>query len=716
MRGAFAVLVALGLGVGVGYLLGASRGPEVPARTATSQAVTPNPPPQVQPVGDSPLARAIRGIPLPEVARGTGTITGRVKRDDGRPLPGVTIRAILREELQHDRTNGLPPPLDVEAEVRRLIDQIRRYELNKVDAVTAADGTYRLEGLADGRYGLQTYATGYRIRPDGRGFHDLAPGATADFTAEAVVDVEFRVLLPDGTAPPTAMIRLKSGRRDGRQGWRREAPSFSLEPSDYICSATTDDALYTSDEVPVEVREGAPPPSPIVLRLRGRPGICGTVALAPEIPFRRATVWALAFTGDTPPDPQSLPKPGSKDTSATSDSPYQLLDLPPGRYLVGAGIANHVYASRVVEVADRTETCDFRIDAIDPATVIVARVLGPTGDPANDVHFGTGYRVNGSSVSGGGTSARRPDGSYLVFRTSHGLEDGGTYFLRAKSDQYGEKEVEYRKGDAEVVIRFAEPAMLDVLVAGFTESEHAAKLAVDIVPASATPGPFGSHQATPDRDGCVRFGPIESGDYDLLLFVRPNAWGIFVAAKRPVTLAPGTNTLSVPMPTLHTLVVSDPDGKQGAGLTLTPEGATAGMARVRVALDSSLSARFESLPEGAYQLQRDDNTGLMRVTVPPGGAIAFRPTPFNAMRLMVRDGDCPATEAGLKNGDLVIAVDGEEFGSVDDLGLALATLRTKEKATLTLLRGGSRIKVSVNGQDLFRSGASSGVWVEWAVR
>jgi S1-C subfamily serine protease len=80
----------------------------------------------------------------------------------------------------------------------------------------------------------------------------------------------------------------------------------------------------------------------------------------------------------------------------------------------------------------------------------------------------------------------------------------------------------------------------------------------------------------------------------------------------------------------------------------------------------------------------------------------------------VTDPAGPWARAGLADGDLIVALDGDELGSGTELEVAWAALRTRDRATLGVLRGGTRLEVTVNAKELFRGGA--GGRVDWATR
>jgi hypothetical protein len=187
------------------------------------------------------------------------------------------------------------------------------------------------------------------------------------------------------------------------------------------------------------------------------------------------------------------------------------------------------------------------------------------------------------------------------------------------------------------------------------------------------------------------------------------------AGTRRVTLAAGRNALSVPMPRLQTVVVSDPDGKPGQSFALRPESG-ASWSRARAKLDGDRRAVFAALPEGRYQLRRESgpSDGAMRVAVPGPAEIVFRPTPYNAMRVFVTDPDGAWARAGLADGDLIVAIDGNELESLVELETTLAATRPKDAATFGVLRGAARLELRVSPKELF--GGGGGGRIEWATR
>jgi hypothetical protein len=698
MRGAIGVVLALAVGLGVGYLLGASGGTVPPARAASSAPPEPSP----ESRGRTPFEEALPAFPSGPVERGTGTITGRALRADGAPLSGVTVR-------------GTPSPVrrDPDEGVRRLVADLEARHAGIVEAVTGSDGGYTLAGLAGRPYDVSARLAGYRFTSD---VPRARPGGTVNFRAQEALEISFDVTMPDGTPAPDATIHLKAGGRTTAYAWSREAPRVLLPLGNFLCFAEHGEGSCRSEETPLLVRAPAPPM--VFLRLNGRTGLRGAVFFGKDLMFEDVSVKAMTFTGRDPPDPARLEDADGHSDWATADRGfrYQLLDLPPGRYLVGVEIQSTIVATKVVDVGDGIGTCDFVIEALDPSLFVVVRVLDPKGDPVADPTFELGYRSEGSSSSSGGNEfPMQPDGSYLVVHHSSGRKPGGTWWIAAESETHGRKEVEYKRGDVkEIVIRFGETATVELTIAGFAGADGADMLTAALVPAAADASDrfhHGMDSTAPDAEGCVRLGPVETGEYDVTLYTGSEDRMRLRAGTKRVTLVPGANPVTMPMPRLYTVTVRDPERKPD---TLTSLEAPDGNYFDGVA-DEVDRVVFTALPEGRYRLARtDDATGAMRITLPGPTEVVFRKQPFDAFRVIFENPENAWANAGFLDGDLIVAVDGNELDSPEELRTAEAALRAADKATLGILRAGGRVTLTVNPKELFAD--DLGAWIEWSIR
>src|SRR5262249_48810753 len=63
------------------------------------------------------------------------------------------------------------------------------------------------------------------------------------------------------------------------------------------------------------------------------------------------------------------------------------------------------------------------------------------------------------------------------------------------------------------------------------------------------------------------------------------------------------------------------------------------------------------------------------------------------------ESNSPAQRAGLREGDVIVALDGQPVAGVDDLHRVLSDVRTGATSELTILRGTDRLKVGIQPQE-----------------
>ena len=57
--------------------------------------------------------------------------------------------------------------------------------------------------------------------------------------------------------------------------------------------------------------------------------------------------------------------------------------------------------------------------------------------------------------------------------------------------------------------------------------------------------------------------------------------------------------------------------------------------------------------------------------------------------------DSPARRAGLREGDVIVALDGQPVAGVDDLHRVLSDVRAGGRSELTVLRGTERLQIGI---------------------
>lgn len=703
-KAALFVLIALAAGGGVGYLLG-SNSSATAQRTGRQDQLTYEPPrverdPQQPRTG---LTTALDDLPVPKFPVGTGTITGTVKTDDGKPLRDVMVRATLRwrrSGRSYWQWQGAPPEDSLEETVRRTVEYYHRRRGTRRDATTAADGSYTVEGLVESeRYNLQAYLPDYKLTArSGHQAYEVAPGARIDFVAKPVARLHVDVVLPDGSRPERAHLTFRQKNRSETAQWDLGYPTVGVTPGTYALTATLDgDSDYTAEPVEVEVFHDKPNP-PVTIHMRSQPGIRATVKLPEGATVQYLEVRAIKMR---PGEPPPLDRLRDGKSSYLGHGSYTFKDLAPGRYLVAVALTDTVLDSRTVDVTDHMVRCDFDIKEFNSADFLSVRVLGPDGKPVPEVRFTTAYRTKTSSSSRGGYAIALK-GRYLVAHHK-GDAAGGTNYVTARSDKYGTKEIAYSRAKTrELEIRFGAPAKLTVTVTGYTGSTQG-KLAVGLARKGAQRHRAYRKEQKVPANGTLTLGPTEAGEYELRLYVQVGRHSRLRVSATPITLSAGDNTATVAAPRLYALTIVVADGRGQVQIAPDPRGA--GSFHAYQSLGKTGRVTFQNLVAGRYKVTNGDEE--MVVDLRATQTVTFEAQTINAMRVTVTDPRGAFATAGLVHGDLIIGVDGTEFKNRRHM-MIMIMASGKEPITLNILRGGRRIDLTVNVQSLRGGGRLDG--------
>ncbi len=710
--GRLVFLVVVLLGVGVGYLLGTMQGSGNTLRRGDTRRETPAASKSEQSQQDSGLAAALAALPVPDVAARTGRITGTVSGARGDGVAGVTVRAVLRR-IEANRRDRVEPGL--EEAVRTFVRQRSLRLQTTVDATTSANGTYVLRGLTDGAYRVTASLSGFELRGGGT---LTRAGMTVDFTAHPVVEIAIDVLLPDGSRPARAWIKCKRGGQDEiTRDWYRQPGTVRVPPGSYVVAASVRDGdELKSDAVEVTVPLGKTPER-VVIHLRGRPGIRGTIMFADGVDFSGISLYALSFQAGQQPDEELLRKNGTQAWAfkrGTVAMTYAFQDLPDGRYVVGAALGEGpLLGARVVVVAGRVATCDFRDLKIPPSQYVVVSVLGPDDKPTPVKEIETSYRVDGSYTSGGGSWTRRDNGALLVLHCGRsGAASGGTYGVKITTEKYGHKEVTYRGTKArELTVRFRSAATLQVTVRGYLGSEHKSRVVFALERKTDRKRPIDiASMADPERglkvdaNGMLRAGPVEEGEYVLFVDVRAGDYQFFEATRHPVTLRPGKNSLIVPMPRLYALAVVATGFDPGDLVSLRRVGGR-DWYMVNGRIDKDRKVHFNNLPAGKYKIE--SKVGAMEIARPGPAEVVFALLKPNALLVRITDTESSFARTGLRDGDLIVVIDGTEFKSAPELAAAMAAARLKDEVVMSVVRGSRRLEITVDAKKLLTDDGGS---------
>lgn len=755
---ALSLVVGLAVGGAGGFLVGASQSRDTPVDAAAPAASA------VEPRADAPRAeqRAPRPragetvdvgsirIDVPDAPRGDGRITGFVRTEKGEPLTGVLVRATpVEQEAGRSGTpvdTGAPPADDVAQQVRDLVTQLRRDAARRRDATTDASGAFEVTGLPEGSFYLGAWLVGWRVeRAGGRTWTPLRPGARCDFVAKPIRYADVTILLPDGTSPSMAYVTWgDDGRSVSTAEWHRDSPRVEIPPGTYKLHAAADvpgregmwmrnggSPLYSSDPQTVTVPDDGP--AKVTVHLTAQPGILVRLSFAgPERP-RDVRIAALALDDGQQPDPSRLLGEGDAvhATWVQDTSEGALSGLEPGTYLVGVTFrGGRVGPTAVVTVGNSLVTKEFTIAGDGVREWVKVWVRAPDGEIARDVTLRSGCRSKTGSGEADIDASPEADGSWRVEHYENGaptygnssssggeLEIGGrTYYVGAKSERYGEAEATYDpSADTEVTVRFSEPARLHASIDGFASSPERdrASLTLETDMRERSEG-FRSWDATLDEHGVATFPPVAPGTYVLVLHLlarddeakhgRRRNWNQEEVARKNVTLGAGEESASIAIPRMMSFVVALETRGGGESLQLQridADGVPSGVVRDLSAGDDERELHFDdiAIAPGRYRLVLRD-VGDMWVDLPGPERIVFRPRPFNALQVRTEGQEGYLGEAGLRNGDVVVAIDGTELENKLQTDACIAVARSHGTAKLSVVRGGRRFELTVDPKRL----------------
>lgn len=724
-----------------------------PAQTAVAPA-----PATPEPVGPT-LAEPAAAAPTPtpkldakiEVPAGDGKVAGKVLTQDGKPLAGARVRAKPMEEERPSKRGKREAEPSLEDEVRAFAARRQRERALEREAVSGPDGAYALAGLpAAAGYWLAAELDGYSLYPQMNGHEwPVHAGAEIDFSGRPRASIRATVLLPDGSAPKDANIWERRGTSSSGNGWTPASPEIDVSPGAFEVYATASAGEsrhahghhghaedFKSDPQRVTVRAGDPPLE-LTFRLKSKPGIRGRV-IAPQGEDAAVSVYALRFAGGAPPDAERLRRDGKSETVWTRDGTFALPGITSGTWLVGVGRQEEpLEVTQAVEVTDATVVLDLALPPPDRSRYVALTVAGPDGAPVADASVEVEARSGHDSSSSSVSVLKRGEGTYWVPLTDEARkawaanEPGAQVTLKVSAADLGEKAVEIARGQADAAVRFDTPATLEVTIAGYAGSGLEGALALSLERAEAGAGDesvmmrrhFSRSRGEDDpldAEGRQSFGPVEPGAYEVVLSVmNEGSRGRYAlpAERVPVRLVAGKNEIAVSLPQLHSLAV----------LVEKPGGISLALERfggIEALADDSRRVRFEHLPAGTYTLrffEGDEHSKTygqeqMTVTVPGPAEVRYRAQTLDAVRVDVHDPKGKLAQSGFQSGDYIIAIDGQEFESPDQMEALFMVSFSKEDAEFTVLRGTQMLQIPYKPKEWIKGPRGMGGSVEPAAR
>lgn len=152
----------------------------------------------------------------------------------------------------------------------------------------------------------------------------------------------------------------------------------------------------------------------------------------------------------------------------------------------------------------------------------------------------------------------------------------------------------------------------------------------------------------------------------------------------------GAEITLVPVP-VHELRVSCPTVKNARRLQLTPVDAEQG---IHAELDEEKRAVFHDVPAGTDRLSEGFGRRPGMTVQVPCGEVVYEPPVIDSLRVRAVTEGGLAERAGLRDGDLIVAVDGKPFRGEAALGMAFMGMATRA-AALTVKRGNRTLEVEL---------------------
>jgi len=718
------------------FLLGADAPPEAAATTSSDrvvESISGGPRADAPPVANSVVEASaserrgddlgafrdiMRSAARPPKDGGDGVIDGKVESEDGDPIEGALVRATRRidSDLRPSSRGDRAPALDsLDDVVRTAVESYWKTRGASGEAVTASDGSYRIDGLGDGTYSMSAHADSWSV--SARSSRAM-PGQTIDFIASRVIDVTIEVRLGDANGQSVEFAGVRSRTEGSRRStttelWSRADPRVRLMPGQYTIHAYLDrklgersgiDGDWISEKIDLDVRHGGAEEA-VTLVLKPQRGVRGRVLVPSGENLSSARAWLKKVEAGGAVDAAFIESGNSRYISG-SGLEFEYLDLEPGRYVVGAGRSwdRRVAVHETVVVEAGVTDVELALPALDPSQSLIAVARDSAGKPLRRVTFRVSIRKGSKQSSTSLYADEDQAGRYRLWPESKlraALAEPAnvsTLELTAKTRDRGSKTLDLSKGQAAIEFRFGAPATVDVNVPVNDTKRWSGKLRAGLSPF----GKGGASSRTLDADGTGRLGPVQVGDYNLTLSVRSGRSGWFQVTERPVTLGPGDNQIALSLPALHDLKVAF-IGATGSRVYLQ-----IGSSSVRADIVDG-EAQFSLLPAGLHSLRAEvgGSWRTMKVAVPTSGTVTFKAAAQDAARMKVEDGGWLAS-VGFEDGDLVVAVDGRSFESEDELKAFL--ISGGDECRLSIERGGGTTTLAVDGKKLALGSGLGGGW------
>lgn len=662
----------------------------------------------------------------------THKIEGTVIDQDGQPMAGVQIvsmnrpgsswRGVIKGKQTTEigrAWDGIP---DLQESIAKSAEMMLENERNHRTATSDTAGRFTLTGLREGLHAISAHADGFAFPPQTN-----HTGQECSFIGEPVLELELDVRLPDGSQPESAVVFIGEQKFGNGLAWTPEESRLRLKEAAFEIAVRSGSVQrlgwrsmasdYSSEQRPMNLESEGPGPHVVELSMNQilRVELEDASELVPRLPVWMKVTSAAGMQASDGAEIDWGAEHHS-DLTRSASGLFQITDLPTGPYWIaaGRGEGNSVpeFTGKITTGVGATEET-VTLDEVDLSQFVVCHCVRSEGGPVADVSFKVTASGGRFSRPSDVKALKRGRGEYWLPRESllpEASADASAQTvqpeLSAKSEVDGEVMVPIDPDAGEITVEFLPGCTLHLEIAGDLSAGFSVHM--NRLDASGKPTEqfitmmTGGVKKVPES-GQLSIMALQPGKYEVDLYetghggdsVSFKSRGDRVMSEELEIVRPET-TLRMVAPTMHKVTVHAPDVATGESFRLTPKSGTGDAlfsVGLRVKLGADSLATFERVPAGEYTLNGPRPTKPMEISVPTGEIQWVADVVDSALVTSV-EADGAAYQAGLRKGDLVVAIDGKPVKS----RVRTSTLgrdAQKKSVRLTVRRDGASVDVTI---------------------
>ena len=689
------LLVGLIAGLGVSHLT-REQLPALPAGSpAVDSSVDLSPGvSSASPIVEFTLDELLAALPLAEPAAGAGIIEGTVVTSAGEPLAGVAVRATIASKIASLEGKDIST-FELQDYLALEVEQYQHERAHVLTATTDGAGRFVLEGVVDAPYRCELSKKHYRIEPEDHADGLSSAGVAQTWIARPTAPVEIVIKNeheseevqhasiwasapdPDGVATPRG-VSLR---------WSREAPVVSI-PVD-LKQVSSDGGNAPLDLVHRE-------PATVTITHQEEFEIFARVD-GPSLSHLETVVSARLL----PADESGSPGEWARDSRLRNHGRLHIVELnEPGRYEVilvptnpeyydsPEELAADVLDSTILEVTDKTAFITLTMPAHSQEKLLFVTAFGPDGNKL------TRLEMSVYATSDYGSLDRQhflADGTgQFVIPIPPNAQGRSSLSIWARSSEYGTLKTSFEVTEsAEVRLQFEEEAVLHLRVSGEVPRALRGRLRVQLYRADPS---MTERVQRLSLDSTLTARGLPPGDYLAEVFLeRSGLQTRQTLMTRSFELHPGSNRIDLPYPELCTVRVHYPEEFRGQRVVLMHLGQEQIMNFAVV--DKNGTASFHYVAPGLFAVASPGGAEMYGTATHLDQQLRFTPTTVNALEVRGLSAGHLLADSGLRNGDLIVSVNGRSLSDQGELRRTLRGSRLDEGTRYHVLRAGKEAEI-----------------------